>query len=176
MKDTAFVSSESALKHIPAALQKSLDEDDGVAQSALFHLVFNGNLQRMSEENLPPSFQKAVLQRTKAALADGRLKVHYHFGDVLDILKGINLEGEESRFFSLSDILSFVDMDYQQKLIDLIHTAKTGKSSLVFRAFVRNRLTQEQFADLKKKYSTLKDLTTEERSHFYQVFQIDLNA
>lgn len=175
MKDSAFVSNDSVLKHIPAALQQSLDED-GVAQSALFHLVFNGNLQRMSEENLPPSFQKAVLQHIKTALADGRLKVHYHFGDVLDVLNNIKADKEESRFFSLSDILSFVDMNYQQKLIDLIHATKPGKSSLVFRVFVRKRLTPETLDDLKKRYSTIKDLSAEEHSHFYQVFQIDFNT
>ncbi len=172
MKDSAFISKDAALQAIPAGLQKSLDED-AVAQSGLFHLVFNGTLHQMSEENLPPSFQKAVLQRIKTALSDGRLKVHYHFGDVLDVLKGLNIEREESSFFSLSDILSFVNLDYQQKLIGLITAANTGKGTLIFRAFVRNRLTQKQAADLKNQFATLQDLTTKERSHFYQVFQID---
>lgn len=172
MKDSAFVSRDSALQVIPAALQKSLDEDE-VSKSSLFHLVFNGNLHQMSEENLPTSFQKSVLLRIKAALKDDHLKVNYHNGDVLDVLTRINVEQGESRFFSLSDILSFFNLDYQQKLVDLITAAKTGTGRLIFRAFIRNRLTQEQFADLKKQYSTLKDLSKEERSHFYQVFQID---
>jgi S-adenosylmethionine:diacylglycerol 3-amino-3-carboxypropyl transferase len=172
MKDSAFISKNAALESIPLGLQKSLDTDT-VPQSGLFHLVFNGNLHQMLEENLPPSFQTAVLQRIKTALADGRLKVHYHFGDVLDVLTGINIEREASPFFSLSDILSFVNLDYQQKLINLITSANRGKGILIFRAFVRNRLTQKQAADLKNKFATLQDLTTEERSHFYQVFQID---
>ncbi len=175
MKDSAFVSMDSALQVIPAALQQSLDEDE-VSKSSLFHLVFNGNLHQMSEENLPPSFQKSVLMRIKTALKDNHLKVNYHYGDVLDVLRRINVEQEESRFFSLSDILSFVDLDYQQKLVDLIKAAKTGTSRLIFRVFVRNRFTQKQFADLKKQYSTLEDLSKEERSHFYQVFQIDFKA
>jgi S-adenosylmethionine:diacylglycerol 3-amino-3-carboxypropyl transferase len=172
MKDSAFVFADAKLKTIPTALQQTLDKD-GVAQSALFHLVFNGNLHQMTEENLPPSFQKAVLLRIKAALTEGHLKVYYHFGDALDVLNTINLERDERRFFSLSDILSFVDMDYQKKLIDLIRAAKSGKSSIVFRTFIRNRLTQEVFAVFKKKYSTFKDLSAEESSHFYQVFQIN---
>lgn len=172
MKDSAFVSKDSDLQVIPAALQQSLD-GDGVAQSGLFHLIFNGHLRLMSEENLPPSFQKAVLLRIQAALKDGRLKIYYHFGDVLDVLGRSNLKQEEAPFFSLSDILSFVNLDYQQKLIQLITTSNTGAGTLVFRAFVRNRLTPAQVADLKKQFGTLKDLTAKERSHFYQVFQID---
>jgi len=179
MKDTAFISSDSDLQLIPDALQQSLDED-GVAQSALFHLVFNGNLRRMPEENLPPSFQKEVLQRIKNALSEGRLKVHYHFGDVLEVLQETNLQQDQTAFFSLSDILSFVSLDYQQKLIRLIAAAGSGGDSIVFRAFVRNRLTEQQVNDLhadllsiKAQFGALKDLTAEEQSHFYQVFQIN---
>lgn len=173
MKDSAFISKDSELRAIPAALQKSLDEDT-VPQSCLFHLVFNGNLNEMPEAHLPPSFQKAVLLRIKTALAEGRLKVHYHFGDMLDVLKTLNLERAETRFFSLSDILSFVDRDYMKTLIGLVAAVKTGASTLVFRTFVRNRLTQEQAADWQKQFGNLVDLTAEERSHFYQVFQIEV--
>lgn len=179
MKDTAFISSDSNLKLIPDALQQSLDED-GVGQSALFHLVFNGNLRRMPEENLPPSFQKDVLQRIKNARTEGRLKVHFQFGDVLEVLQHADLQQSEPAFFSLSDILSFVSWDYQQELIRLITAAGSGGDSIVFRAFVRKRLTEQQVNDLYANLRSIngpsgrvKDLTAEEQSHFYQVFQIN---
>jgi hypothetical protein len=127
----------------------------------------------MRAENLPPSFQKAVLQSIKAAFDYNGLKVHYHFGDVLDVLKELNVEQDEAPFFSLSDILSFVDISYLQKIMEVISASKTGKGTLVFRTFIRNRLTQQQIADLSKQCGTIKDLTPEERSHFYQVFQIE---
>jgi S-adenosylmethionine:diacylglycerol 3-amino-3-carboxypropyl transferase len=173
MKDTAFISNDADLKTIPAALQKSLDMDTA-RESCLFHLVFNGNLDKMPEAFLPPSFQQPVLQRIKTALRQDQLKVIYHYGDALSLLETFHYEPMASRFFSFSDLLSFANMDYMDTLIKLVTRIKNGSNTLVFRAFVRNRLKKDQIIGLQHKYGKVVDLTAEERTHFYQVFEVNI--
>jgi hypothetical protein len=65
-------------------------------------------------------------------------------------------------------------MDYMDTLIKLVTRIKNGSNTLVFRAFVRNRLKKDQIIGLQHKYGKVVDLTAEERTHFYQVFEVNI--
>lgn len=172
MRDIAFVSADSARSAIPKALQKSMDEDKA-KHSCLFHLVFKGHLKDMPEASLPPSFQKPVLSKIKALLEEGRLSLNYHCGDALSLIKAFPYDQDKARFFSLSDLLSFADMAYMTALLEHIATIPAGASRVVFRSFVRHRLNKDLVSELRLGFGNMVDLSAEERTHFYQVYQID---
>lgn len=173
MRDPAFISKDALLEAIPAALQKSMDEDR-TNESCLFHLVFKGHLRDMPAKNLPPSFQRAVLTRVKESLQLGKLKMHYHCDDLLDTLKELKFESKESRFFSVSDIMSFADMSYLNAVILRISKIQNGSNTLVFRSFVRHRLKAIDLLTLRDLFGKVTDLSRTDRTHFYQTIQIDL--
>ena len=173
MKDPAFISNDAVLRAIPDALQKSMDEDKA-NESCLFHLIFKGNLKDMPEIFLPPSFQPEVLTRVKAALMEEKLKMHYHCDDLLAVINDLRFESNKGCFFSFSDVLSFADMEYLRQVVRSIPAHKNLSNTLVFRSFIRNRLTAFEIQDLQKEFEQVSDLSNEERTRFYQVFKIEL--
>jgi S-adenosylmethionine-diacylglycerol 3-amino-3-carboxypropyl transferase len=173
MKDPAFISRDAALRSIPDALQESMDKDKA-NESCLFHLIFKGDLKDMPENNLPPSFQKDVLNHVKTALMGEKLKVYFHCNDLLAVISGLEFEPDKNVFFSFSDVLSFADMEYLKHVFRRIMEYKSVSNTLIFRSFVRNRLSAFDLQNLQEEFGAVSDLSTEERTHFYQVFQIDL--
>jgi S-adenosylmethionine:diacylglycerol 3-amino-3-carboxypropyl transferase len=169
LRDQAFISAGAELSAIPAAMQQSLLEGR-VQESCLFHLVMNGHLRAMPPEYQPPSFQPEVLKRIKLALYERRLQIHYVLSDVSEALRTLPFQQGVNRFFSLSDLLSFMDWADMEKLIGQIASLPQGQNRAVFRAFVRNRPSDAELGELGR----VEDLSTAERTHFYQVFQIDL--
>ena len=103
-----------------------------------------------------------------------KFSIHFHGDDLLVSLKHLPFEGEKARFFSLSDILSFADKEYLKAVFLLIKGLKRGYNTLIFRTFVRNRLTTDDLKPLQDEFGLITDLSKNERTHFYQVFQIDL--
>ncbi len=174
MKDEAFVSNESTLSIIPRALQKSID-DNKVAQSCLFHLVFNGHLEQMPELELPVSFQKNTLNRIREALHKQQFEVSFQLGDVLDLINKIDKKTLSNRFFSLSDILSFAGVNYLKKLLSSIERLQFGMNIAIFRTFVRNRIDRKQITGLSSSFDTISDISGLEKTNFYQVFKIQLH-
>ncbi|HAD13417.1 MAG TPA: hypothetical protein DCF33_13400 [Saprospirales bacterium] len=170
LRDMAFIGRGADLAAIPAAMQQSMEEDR-VQQSCLFHLVMNGHLRAMPPEHQPPSFQPVVLERIKEVLAGRRLCIHYVLADAREALGTLPFKAGASRFFSLSDLLSFMDWTEMQKLLLQIAQLPNGENRAVFRAFVRNRPDGAALQAL----GPAEDLSAAERTHFYQVFQIDLS-
>ncbi len=170
LRDMAFIGRGADLAAIPAAMQQSMEEDR-VQQSCLFHLVMNGHLRAMPPEHQPPSFQPEVLQRIKEVLTGRRLYIHYVLADAREALDTLPFQAGASRFFSLSDLLSFMDWPEMQKLLQRIAQLPGGENRAVFRAFVRNRPADAALQAL----GQVEDLSAAERTHFYQVFHIDLS-
>lgn len=173
MKDDAFLSKESNIKIIPNALQKTIVNNE-VNQSCLFHLVFKGHLKDMQETLLPPSFQKSVLLKIKAALKAKRLSFFYHYGDVLAVLKQLSHKNRGTNFYSFSDLLSFENYEYLTDLVKEVSAKNKGSNLVVFRAFLRNRLKEHDINKLEKKFGPVIDLSKEDRTQFYQVFQVNI--
>ena len=164
-KDVAFVGDDSFIRHIPDALDQTIRRGDA-ASSFITHLIFNGHLRDMKEENLPPSLRKEVLKSVKERLGSGSIILHFHHADLLQFV-GNGAESTHGVFYSISDILSFEGHDYLQKLLN-----KTGGAGnlVVWRTFLRNRIDGDFENVLKTKYHGLTSYTSSESTGMYQVF------
>lgn len=174
LHDAAFLSKNADLRAIPAAMQQSLEKNQ-VQTSCLFHLVMNGHIRAMPAQFRPPSFQPEVLNRIKKILEAGRLQVHYVQGDAAEALQYLPFEGAHNRFFSLSDLLSFLSWSDMKALLRQIASIPDGQNRVVFRSFVRNRLQEPERCALEAEFGRITNLSEAERSYFYQAFQIDFN-
>ena len=172
-KDVAFISKDGQQKLIPEALQQAL-RDDSVSQNCLFHLIFNGNLNMMPEKQMPPSFQYEVLTQVKELLQEGRIKIKYYNQDVLAFGKRFDFNQCGNSFFSFSDILSFDNLEYIKKLFKTIKDKSVSSSVLILRAFIRNRMSENQIRELKNEFGPVKDLSHLENTKMYQVCEINL--
>ena len=174
-KDIAFVSKDGQQYLIPEALNLTLLEDV-VNKNPLFHLVFNGHLNMMPKEYLPPSFNYEVLNKTKNLLQEGNLEIHYYNQDMLAFGKTFDFTQCGKCFYSLSDILSFVDLDYIKQLFKTIQDRSQSGSTMVLRAFIRNRVSEDQLTELEMEFGAVKDLSHLENTKMYQVYKIDLET
>lgn len=174
MRDPAFVSKDALVELIPAALQKTLDEETAL-NSCLFQLVFKGHLRDMTETELPPSFQKTNLERIQTRLYHNDVRIEYHCADILDFFRHFRFRDQETRFYSLSDILSSVDYTYLRQLITLIHELPGGESKVVFRSFIKNRLDEDQIHEFRDTLGTISDVSNWERTKLYQVIKMEFN-
>lgn len=167
-RDTAFIGKGSAINHIPESLDRIIYKGEA-ASCFMTHLIFKGHLREMKEADIPPSFQKDVLQRIKQRLISSTLEVNYHHGDILGFANSEQSSDNQSIFYSASDILSFENFSYLEQLLDKI---VLPGNMIVWRAFLRNRSTMDHTAALKNKYPELKDHTSAESTLMYQVFSI----
>jgi len=172
LRDIAFINNDAEISNIPLSLDQVLHQGQ-VQSSSMFHLVFNGHLKYMPEENLPASMQQPVLKKIKEALSANQYEVHFHRADVLDYFMSLYLTDSGNSFISLSDLLSFEDWAYHENLLGRIVTEFNQSTTVVFRSFLRNRITQSQFDKLQQEFHNVKDLTEFERSYMYQVILID---
>ena len=154
---------------IPNALQAVLDGDK-VDQSFMFHLVFKGHLHHMPQLQRPPSLQPMILERIKEKLEAEKLQIHYRCGDLWSIWRDTHTSIEGPVFFSLSDLLSFVDFDYVKKFCQAVETKVNKDSSIVLRAFLRHQLSQGQLNWLKDHFEQVEDLSNEEMTKMYKVY------
>ena len=167
-KDVAFVSKNSAIGHIPAALNEIIYKEEA-ASCFMAHLIFNGHLREMQEKDLPPSLQRDVLERIKQRLVSSSISVHYYHTDILSFANKELPLLKQSIFFSVSDILSFETFNYLKELLD--KTALPG-NTIIWRAFLRNRVDENIDISLLHKYAELTDHTPIESTRMYQVFSI----
>jgi len=172
-KDIAFVSKDGQQKLIPEALHQTL-LDDTVSQNCLFHLIFNGHLNLMPEKHMPPSFQYEVLTQIKEFLQERRIEIKYYNQDVLTFGKTFDFTQCGNSFFSISDILSFDNLEYIKEFFKAIKDRSRSSSILVLRAFIRNRMSENQIRELKKEFGAVKDLSHLENTKMYQVFEMNL--
>jgi S-adenosylmethionine:diacylglycerol 3-amino-3-carboxypropyl transferase len=172
-KDIAFVSKNGQQHLIPEALHQTLLEDV-VNKNPLFHLVFNGHLNMMPKEHLPSSFNYEALNKIKNILQGGRLEIHYYNQDILAFGNSFDFTQCGKSFYSLSDILSFVNLDYIKQLIKTIRDRSHSNSTIVLRTFIRNRMSEDQLKKLEKDFGAVKDLSHLENTKMYQVYEMYL--
>jgi len=168
-QDSAFISDGAAVSNIPTALTKLINSGKASA-SFIFHLIFNGHLRHMKECDLPPSLQEKILFNIRERLINNKLMVNYHQADILEYVGNSKNNPAERTFYSLSDILSFEDHNYLQKLIE--SCLQTSGSQIIFRSFLKNRLTYEQVQHLIEAHRNVKMLDAQESSGMYQVIAI----
>lgn len=164
-KDIAFISPDAVVKQIPSALNELVEE--GALQSCFMaHLIFKGHMREMNLSEVPPSLQKAVLEKVKLKLASTSLSIHYHHADLLGFINAHKDTLEEPVFYSLSDILSFESGDYLKQVSEQV---RTQRHTLVWRTFLRNRVgkgSTHNFLDT----NTIHDYSNKESTRMYQVF------
>ena len=152
---------------IPNSLNETIGNNEAYS-SFMTHLIFKGKLSHMPEKHLPPSLQEKVLSLIKQRLLAGEVQVEYHVSDLLDFVSSRNDLNTKPVFYSISDILSFVDFSYVKTLVT--HISK-NKAVIVGRSFLRNRLTKEQFNELSA-CGKLALHDEEDPTRMYQVFSI----
>ncbi|RYZ24984.1 MAG: DUF3419 family protein [Chitinophagaceae bacterium] len=163
-RDAAFVGRNAQMEKIPSALNETFRK--GTASSSFMaHLVFKGTLAQMQENELPPSLQSDVLLAIKKRLLNGDLTIKYFADDLQSFISKTVVAAYYPVFYSLSDILSFVDFDY---LNAVLKKTASQKSCLVIRSFLRNRLSTEQLNRLNC-YGEVSVHDEQETTGMYQV-------
>lgn len=172
-KDLSFIAKDAEPFRIPAAFHRTITEDK-VYSNCLFHLVFQGSFCDMSKDFIPPSMNTKVLEKVKMKLEEKDLEIYFHQEDMLEFCKGFEFDQTGHCFFSLSDILSFIDLDYIKELLGQINQKTINSSSIVLRAFLRNRIEISQLNDLSFEFGPVVDLTEQEQTGMYQVIALEL--
>lgn len=169
-KDMAFISKDASVKQIPSVLTKQINEGSASA-SFITHLIFNGHLRDMKQSDLPLSLQEKHLNTIRERLKTGQLVIKYHESDLLEhVRRTENVSGERT-FYSVSDILSFEDHEYLDKLIN--SCLKSPGDQVIFRSFLRNRLSPLELQQLTASYHEVKILDAKDSTGMYQVIAIE---
>ena len=166
-KDKAFISSDAEIQKIPDALDGIIKNNES-ASCFMMHLIFKGHLRDMKEEELPPSLQKKVLEGIKSKLITKTITIKYHHDDLLSYIKKENGLSQIPIFYSTSDVLSFEKSEYLEQIIS---ASKPG-DLIIWRTFLRNRVTVEQQKKITEKYSYFEDHSSFESTRMYQVFAV----
>lgn len=170
-RDTAFIAGDASRKCIPDALQQTLQQGK-VNGSFMFHLIFKGILDAMPPGQWPPSLQPQILKRIKSRLESDQLNIHYKCGDLLSLWQRLSLE-LDSCFFSLSDLLSFVNFDYIKSFFLLANQSQESRHCFVLRSFLRNDLKEEEWQWLDNYFTNISDLSDSERTGMYKIYAFD---
>ena len=166
-RDKAFVGREAQIIKIPSALDEMFRKGKA-SSSFMAHLVFKGTLAQMHEQELPPSLQYSVLSAIKERLLNRDLTINYHADDLQSFVSKTAAKVSQPVFYSLSDILSFVDFNYVNAVLE---KTTSQKSCLVIRSFLRNRLSTVQLGRLNR-YGEVSVHDEQESTGMYQVVSI----
>lgn len=167
-RDEAFTGHCAETNLIPAALTKTI-RDKKAPSSFMMHLIFKGHLRDMEEKFLPPSLNRLVLSRVKQRLNEQSIQIHYQETDMLSCCKKLQSTSQPV-FYSVSDLLSFVDHNYMNALLEVI--SKPG-NMIVWRAFLRNRNYQDKL--LTRSLASEQEINSyseSESTGMYQVFAL----
>lgn len=172
LKDPAFISASANPKYIVEALQKTMDNQK-VASSWMFHLIFYGNLLRMNKIDMPISLDLHYLEKLKNKLLSKELEIEYIRSDLFEYLDNHLLDHPGNSFYSISDVLSFENMGSLDQLLDKILSLKGGHHTLIARAFLKNRISKDYIKSCELKGLQCTDLSAHERSNMYQVIEFE---
>lgn len=168
--DSAFIGKAAKPSFIPNTLD--LQFKNGTAKySFIYHLIFQGHFHKMDSSVIPISLQVEILEKIKKRLADDSLQVSFIHQDLLEYLTA-QCQEAKSNFISTSDILSFVPVEYLEKLLNL---PIARMSTIAVRAFIKNRITEKHLSQIKSKGFCYSDWSGAERSGMYQVFSLSAN-
>jgi hypothetical protein len=140
----------------------------------MFNLIFKGHLREMNQEYLPPSLRTDVLQRIKTRLNNNNLHIKYLTGDLKKVINNNIKSIKPNTFFSLSDILSFVDPVYLSQFLTRIKGTNIVPVSGVFRSFLRNDVSHSEFAN--EANIDIFDITEEEMTNMYKVYSFNFKV
>jgi len=168
-KDIAFIAPDGQTHLVSKGFDRVLKADIA-HESFLHHLSFNGHLRAMKAEALPPSLQTQILGDIKAAL-NTDLSINYYTGDLKEEIAKEQLYFDNC-FYSVSDILSFVDFDYVINLLENIKKAGKSNVHLVLRSFLRGRIEAKQLEKIKEYVREVTDLSDRDYSGNYQLLHL----
>ena len=164
-RDKAFVGKKAYTNQIPNALDETI-RNNKASSSFMTHLIFKGHLLEMRDNDLPPSLQKNILAAIKQRLLNEEIVISYHVSDFMEFLSHSKELPNQDVFYSISDILSFVDFKY---LLEIIKRISSTGNIVVGRSFLRNRLTLDQLNELRL-LGDVRLYDDEESTGMYQVF------
>jgi S-adenosylmethionine:diacylglycerol 3-amino-3-carboxypropyl transferase len=164
-RDPAFTASGAKNNKISEGLQYILKEK-AVKESYIFHLIFRGTLNTISEDHLPVSLRKKHLTRVQHKLNNGTCVeyLHQNYSEAITH-RSFPISNV---FHSLSDIIGFESRDYMKELVGLILN-RSGNQAVI-RSFLINNIGYEFFEFAGVHHSAWQDLTGFEKSRMYQVF------
>lgn len=167
-RDIAFISKDASILQIPVSLKKIVSGGEA-ASCFMSHLIFKGHLRDMHEQDLPPSLQQETLERIKQRIMSSKINIHYHHRDAASFIE-MDLHRQASGvFYSLSDILSFETPAYLDRILK---QAAIKGNVVVWRSFLRHRLSEESLGSMTKTYGLLQDHSDQESTRMYQVFAL----
>lgn len=170
--DLAFTAPDCDSRLIARALQRTL-EQDGCADSFMFHLIFTGHLRNMTDAQLPPSLQPAILHRIQQRLRQDDLTIQFVNTDVCQYLRQSPAPAE-AVFLSLSDLLSFVSAsDLVQVLAETKEQYHHTDVQGVVRSFLRHDFQPAEL-DRLGEFASIQNISEQERTRMYQVYHFSL--
>ena len=169
MRDPAFIESAADISLIPNAMQEII-EKNALNKSFFAHMIFRGNLDEMQERDLPISFNKQFLKKVKENLCRNELKVEFICDDLLSYCARNEETVTKSTFYSLSDLLSFVSIEYLEKLVTITLCNQNTTNALIFRSFLKHR--KNNYSDLLRSGLTLEDCSHLDATNMYQVLHL----
>jgi S-adenosylmethionine-diacylglycerol 3-amino-3-carboxypropyl transferase len=95
-------------------------------KSYFMQILFLGEIRY--EEGLPLEAHRRIFEAIKAA----NTKVHYHLGNLLDVLPKTAFD-----FISLSDTISYIPTDRAEKILQDLHPKTPKGTRVVIRSFMR---------------------------------------
>jgi S-adenosylmethionine:diacylglycerol 3-amino-3-carboxypropyl transferase len=169
LSDPAFVSPDAAVAVIPEVMDRLVKEGNA-GRSFMSHLVLRGRLDGMNPRDLPPSLDEGVLGQVHARLNAGSVNIRFHCMDLATYLELFRGASPGSLFCSASDILSFEDMGYLEKLSR--SALRMPGDMLVVRSFLRRRMTLGDIQVVAGREIAVEDHSLEESTGMYQVFAL----
>lgn len=168
-RDPAFVHAKAERNTISKAFQKSFNEN-GQLNSFFMHLLFYGNLEKMTTEVLPDSLSETFLTRVKKGLSQKSINISYHQTDLRTFLE----EEKEfaSTFISTSDVLSFELPKYMNSILKLVaDPIEYGSNRIVWRSFLRHRNLYDIIEN--KTYQKHQDISHFDKTNMYKVYSMN---
>ncbi len=169
-RDPAFVASKAEPRFIARGLQQTLEEDRAMT-SYIFHLVFRGGLDAMPADHLPPSLREEVLNAVRRKFSDPEFLFQFHEGDLKATVAAWPKRDFSRTFFSVSDILSFVDFNYLMSIFEMLDGENI---SVVFRSFLSNRVTPQQIEVLESRFKKVADVSRRDQTRMYTVYHVQI--
>jgi len=169
-RDPAFISRDGNPALIADALRDTVSKKR-ISQSFVFHYMFRGNLDALPSNQLPPSVRPEVLTRILEKKVSASRSVHFHTGDLIEVIEGWDEDDHSDTIFLLSDILSFTDFEYLLRFCRLL---SGDNIAVVFRSFLRHTVSQTQLSALRTEFRSVVDISEADRTLMYRVYHIEI--
>jgi hypothetical protein len=113
-----------------------------------------------------------VIENIKNKLNLGQIKIDYVHMDLLRYVNLDQIQYPESVFYSISDILSFEDINYLKTFLNLLNDG--GRSYIVWRSFVRNIMTAEDVGDMQSNFGNIDEIHQYDSTGMYRIYGLNI--